>query len=169
MNDRRLSPNGRRCRPGCSQRCISVRERTEDFTPWSQRLSNEAKPAQSPRGRPGSRSPRPSSKPARAAISGLSRPRPQQPVDKVTRRSASDASRLKPLHCVPLIVAFRSKYTRYSSLTRLVSRAPRPHRENWPTSALTPLHPQAAREFTPLRTRGRRRGAGTRSGDSADC
>ena len=34
-------------------------------------------------------------------------------------------------------VAFRSKYTRYSSLTRLVGRAPRPHRENWPTSALT--------------------------------
>ena len=30
----------------------------------------------------------------------------------------------EPLHCVPLIVAFRSKYTRYSSLTRLVSRAP---------------------------------------------
>ena len=28
-------------------------------------------------------------------------------------------------------VAFRSKYTGYSSLTRLVSRAPRPHRENW--------------------------------------
>ena len=44
-----------------------------------------------------------------------------------------------------LIVALRSKYTRYSSLARLVSRAPRPHRENWPASALTPLYPQAAR------------------------
>ena len=30
-----------------------------------------------------------------------------------------------PRRCAPLIVAFRSKYTRYSSLTRLVSRAPR--------------------------------------------
>ena len=45
-----------------------------------------------------------------------------------------------------LIVALRSKYTRYSSLARLVSRAPRPHREDWPLSALsalTPLCPQA--------------------------
>ncbi len=34
-----------------------------------------------------------------------------------------------PRRCAPLIVAFRSKYTRYSSLTRLVSRAPhRPRR-----------------------------------------
>ena len=31
----------------------------------------------------------------------------------------------EPRRCAPLIVAFRSKYTRYSSLTRLVSRAPR--------------------------------------------
>ena len=31
-----------------------------------------------------------------------------------------------PRRCAPLIVAFRSKCTRYSSLTRLVSRAPRP-------------------------------------------
>ncbi len=38
----------------------------------------------------------------------------------------------EPRRCAPLFVAFRSKYTRYSSLTRLVSRAPRPHRENWP-------------------------------------
>ena len=45
----------------------------------------------------------------------------------------------------PLIVALRSKYTRYSSLGRLVSRAPRPHRENWPVSVLTSLYPQAAR------------------------
>ncbi len=37
----------------------------------------------------------------------------------------------EPRRFAPLIVAFRSKYTRYSSLTRLVSRAPRPHRENW--------------------------------------
>ena len=29
-----------------------------------------------------------------------------------------------PRRCAPLIVAFRSEYTRYSSLTRLVSRAP---------------------------------------------
>ena len=49
-----------------------------------------------------------------------------------------------------LIVALRSKYTRASSpgggssLARLVSRAPRPHREDWPLSALTPLRPQAA-------------------------
>ena len=35
----------------------------------------------------------------------------------------------EPRRCAPLIVAFRSKYTRYSSLTRLVSRAPhRPRR-----------------------------------------
>ncbi len=32
---------------------------------------------------------------------------------------------ISPRRCAPLIVAFRSKYTRYSSLTRLVSRAPR--------------------------------------------
>ena len=49
-----------------------------------------------------------------------------------------------------LIVALRSKYTRASSpgggssLARLVSRAPRPHREDWPLSALTPLCPPAA-------------------------
>ena len=49
----------------------------------------------------------------------------------------------------PLIVAFRSKYTRASSpgggsfLTRLVSRAPRPHRD-WPASALTWVPPPAA-------------------------
>ena len=42
-----------------------------------------------------------------------------------------------------LCVAFRSKYTRYSFLTRLVSRAPRPHRENWPASALTWASPPA--------------------------
>ena len=48
-----------------------------------------------------------------------------------------------PLRFAPFCVAFRSKYTRYSSLTRLVSRAPRPHRENWPLSALTRVPPQA--------------------------
>ena len=54
-----------------------------------------------------------------------------------------------PRRCAPLIVAFRSKYTRASSpgggssLTRLVSRASRPHREDWPTSALTRVPPQA--------------------------
>ena len=55
----------------------------------------------------------------------------------------------EPLRFAPFCVAFRSKYTRYSSLTRLVSRTPtgrtgpRPHRENWPTSALTRVSPQA--------------------------
>ena len=38
----------------------------------------------------------------------------------------------EPRRFAPLIVAFRSKYTRYSSLTRLVSRAPhRPRRSPW--------------------------------------
>ena len=50
-----------------------------------------------------------------------------------------------PRRCAPLIVAFRSQYTGYSSLTRLVSRAPRPHRENWPASALTRVPPPAVR------------------------
>ena len=49
----------------------------------------------------------------------------------------------EPLRFAPFCVAFRSKYTRYSSLTRLVSRAPRPHREDWPASALTWVSPQA--------------------------
>ena len=49
----------------------------------------------------------------------------------------------EPRRFAPLIVAFRSKYPRYSSLTRLVSRAPRPHREDWPGSALTRVSPQA--------------------------
>ena len=48
----------------------------------------------------------------------------KQPVMKPARRSAGDPSRLTR-RCAPLIVAFRSKYTRYSSLTRLVSHAPR--------------------------------------------
>ncbi len=47
----------------------------------------------------------------------------------------------EPRRFAPLIVALRSKYTRYSSLTRLVSRAPRPHREDWPASALTWVPP----------------------------
>ena len=52
-------------------------------------------------------------------------------------------------------VAFRSKYTRASSpgggssLTRLVSRAPRPHREDSPLSALTRVPPQAASARAP--------------------
>ena len=56
----------------------------------------------------------------------------------------------EPLRFAPFFVAFRSKYTRASSpgggssLTRLVGRAPRPHREDWPTSALTWVSPQAA-------------------------
>ena len=55
----------------------------------------------------------------------------------------------EPLRFAPFFVAFRLKYTRASSpgggssLTRLVSRAPRPHRENWPLSALTRVSPQA--------------------------
>ena len=54
-----------------------------------------------------------------------------------------------PRRCAPLFVAFRSEYTRASSpgggssLTRLVIRAPRPHREDWPTSALTRVPPPA--------------------------
>ena len=46
---------------------------------------------------------------------------------KPTRRSAGDPSRLNRVAFAPLIVALRSEYTRYSSLTRLVSRAP-----HWP-------------------------------------
>ena len=49
----------------------------------------------------------------------------------------------EPPRFAALCVALRSKYTRYSSLARLVSRAPRPHRENWPLSALTRVSPQA--------------------------
>ena len=37
---------------------------------------------------------------------------------------AGSTTGCSPRRCAPLIVAFRSKYTRYSSLTRLVSRAP---------------------------------------------
>ena len=54
----------------------------------------------------------------------------------------------EPRRFAALCVAFRSKYTRYSSLTRLVSRAPRPHRENWPLSALTRVPPQAVNTAT---------------------
>ena len=36
----------------------------------------------------------------------------------------------EPLRFAAFCVAFRSKYTRYSSLTRLVSRAPRPSRRS---------------------------------------
>ena len=56
----------------------------------------------------------------------------------------------EPLRFAAFCVAFRSKYTRASSpgggssLTRLVSRAPRSHREDWPASALTRVPPQAA-------------------------
>ena len=56
----------------------------------------------------------------------------------------------EPRRVAALCVAFRSKYTRASSpgggssLTRLVGRAPRPHREDWLTSALTWVSPQAA-------------------------
>ena len=53
----------------------------------------------------------------------------KQPVMKPTRRSAGDPSRLNRVAFAPLIVALRSEYTRYSSLTRLVSQAPhRPRR-----------------------------------------
>ena len=63
---------------------------------------------------------------------------------------AGSTTGCSPRRFAPLVVALRSKYTRASSpgggssLTRLVSRAPRPHRENWPLSALTPLCPWAA-------------------------
>ena len=54
-----------------------------------------------------------------------------------------------PRRFTSLIVALRSQYTRASSpgggssLTRLVSRTPRPHRENRPASALTRVPPPA--------------------------
>ena len=54
-----------------------------------------------------------------------------------------------PLRFAPFCVAFRSEYTGYFSLTRLVSRAPRPHREDWPGSALTRVPPPAASSFGP--------------------
>ena len=60
--------------------------------------------------------------------------------------------------CAPLIVAFQSEYTRASSpgggssLTRLVSRTPRPHRENWPTSALTWVPPPAVHRVASRRS-----------------
>ena len=44
-----------------------------------------------------------------------------------------------PRRCAPLIVAFRSKYTRYSSLTRLVSRTP--------TGRTGPRRSRRSREF----------------------
>ena len=44
-------------------------------------------------------------------------------------------------HCVPLIVAFRSKYTRDSSLTRLDSRTP--------TGRTGPRPPRRSRDFIP--------------------
>ena len=75
---------------------------------------------------------------------GRNTPGPVLPVGAPPSR-ASSAGRLAGLGAhagsttgrsqrrfAPLIVAFRSEYTRYSSLARLVSRAPRPHRENWP-------------------------------------
>ena len=64
----------------------------------------------------------------------------------------------EPRRCAPLVVAFRSKYTRYSSLTRLVSRTPtgrtgpRPHRENWPASALTWVPPPAVHRVASRRS-----------------
>ena len=54
----------------------------------------------------------------------------------------------EPRRCAPLIVAFRSKYTRYSSLTRLVSQAPhRPRRSPGFHHRLftTPLRPPTGR------------------------
>ena len=47
-----------------------------------------------------------------------------RPVNGVTRRSSGDPSRLNRAAGAALIVALRSEYTRYSSLARLVSRAP---------------------------------------------
>ncbi len=71
------------------------------------------------------------------------------------RRSTTGCS---PRRCAPLIVALRSEYTRASSpgggssLTRLVSRAPRPHRENWPASALTRVPPPAVHRVATRRS-----------------
>ena len=45
----------------------------------------------------------------------------------------------EPRRCAPLVVAFRSKYTRYSSLTRLVSRTP--------TGRTGPRRPRRSRGF----------------------
>ena len=68
----------------------------------------------------------------------------------------------EPRRFASLIVALRSKYTRYASLARLVSRAPRPHRENWPLSALTRVPPQAVkRGDAGVPERGRNRGRRT--------
>ena len=49
---------------------------------------------------------------------------------KPTRRSSGDPSRLNRVAARRSCVAFRSEYTRYSSLTRLVSRAPRRSRRS---------------------------------------
>ena len=62
---------------------------------------------------------------------------------------AGSTTGCSPRRCAPLIVAFRSKYTRYSSLTRLVSRTP--------TGRTGPHRPRRSRGFhhrlftTPLR------------------
>ena len=63
-----------------------------------------------------------------------------------------------PRRFAPLIVALRSQYTRASSpgggssLTRLVSRAPRPHREDSPASALTWVPPPAVHRVASRRS-----------------
>ncbi len=65
---------------------------------------------------------------------------------------AGSTTGCSPRRFASLIVAFRSQYTRYSSLTRLVSRAPRPHREDWPTSALTWVPPPAVHRVATRRS-----------------
>ncbi len=79
--------------------------------------------------------------------SGSPAPVPSAPGSPRCPRPAPEASGdASRLNCPAprLIVAPRSKYTRASSpgggssLARLVSRAPRPHREDWPLSPLCP-------------------------------
>ncbi len=72
----------------------------------------------------------------------------KQPVTKPTRRSAGDPSRLtaslRAAHRCVSVEIHPGQFSRWgSSLTRLVSRASRPHREDWPTSALTRVPPPA--------------------------
>ena len=131
----RLAPTGRTGRarrsPGFHHRLLALR--TAAWMPF---------PRRSPSGSP-------------QVAAKLLAPPPSRPLDLAAcgQNHAAFGGRCIPAETcrfAALIVALRSKYTRASSpgggssLARLVSRAPRPHRENWPASALTPLYPQAA-------------------------
>ena len=61
-------------------------------------------------------------KPTRRSTGDPSRPNPGDETHAAFGRRSIPA---EPRRCAPLIVALRSEYTRYSFLTRLVSRAPR--------------------------------------------